>query len=73
MPRQAKLDSPGTLHHVMIRGTEGKPLFHQDKGHLNFLSRISKVSEGAGRERNPSMKQSFGAVRFSAEREDPER
>jgi hypothetical protein len=22
MPRQARLDSPGTLHHVMIRGIE---------------------------------------------------
>jgi hypothetical protein len=22
MPRQARLDAPGTLHHVMIRGIE---------------------------------------------------
>jgi hypothetical protein len=22
MPRQARLDSPGTLHHVMLRGIE---------------------------------------------------
>ena len=27
MPRQARLDASGTLHHVMIRGIEGKPNF----------------------------------------------
>jgi hypothetical protein len=30
----------------MIRGTEGQPLFQEEKDRLNFLSRISKVSEG---------------------------
>ena len=23
MPRQARLDAPGTLHHVMVRGIDG--------------------------------------------------
>ena len=27
MPRQAKLDTPGALHHVMGRGIEGCPVF----------------------------------------------
>jgi hypothetical protein len=27
MPRQPRLDAPGTLHHVMIRGMEGKGIF----------------------------------------------
>ena len=48
MARQARLDSPGTLHHVMIRATQGQPLFQGGKDRLNFLSRISKVSEGTG-------------------------
>jgi len=48
MARQARLDSPGTLHHVMIRATQGQPLFQEGKDRLNFLSRISKVSEGTG-------------------------
>ncbi len=26
MPRQARLDKPGTLHHVIIRGIEKKPI-----------------------------------------------
>jgi hypothetical protein len=27
MPRQAGLDAPGALHHVMIRGIEGTAIF----------------------------------------------
>ena len=27
MPRQARLDAPGTLHHVMVRGIERTTLF----------------------------------------------
>jgi len=30
MPRQARLDAPGTLHHVMIRGIEGANLFRKE-------------------------------------------
>ena len=30
MPRQARLDAPGILHHVMIRGIEGVKIFHDD-------------------------------------------
>ena len=26
MPRQARLDSPGTLHHVMVRGIEQRQI-----------------------------------------------
>ena len=28
--RQARLDAPGTLHHVMIRGIERSPIFNID-------------------------------------------
>ena len=45
MPRQARLDAPGTLHHVMIRGTEGQSIFHEDKDRQNFLSRLSQIAE----------------------------
>ena len=30
MPRQARLDAPGTLHHVMVRGLERRPIFRDD-------------------------------------------
>ena len=26
MPRQARLDAPGTLHHVIVRGIEKRPI-----------------------------------------------
>ncbi len=44
MPRHARLDAPGTLHHVMIRGTEGQSTFRQDKDRQNFLSRVAQIS-----------------------------
>ena len=31
MPRQARIDAPGSLHHVIIRGIERKPIFHDEK------------------------------------------
>ena len=37
--------APGTLHHVMMRGTEGESIFREDKDHQNFLSRLSQISE----------------------------
>jgi len=48
MPRQARLDTPGTLHHVMIRGIEGANIFYDDEDRGNLLSRIGKLAEGTG-------------------------
>ena len=44
MPRQARLDAPGTLHHVIIRGTEGDCIFRDGKDRQNFLSRVGQIS-----------------------------
>jgi len=44
MPRQARLDAPGTLHHVMIRGTQGESIFRENKDRQNFLSRVAQIS-----------------------------
>ncbi len=30
MPRQARLDSPGTLHHVMVRGIEQRQIVNDE-------------------------------------------
>jgi len=27
MPRKARIDAPGALHHIVIRGIERKPIF----------------------------------------------
>jgi len=48
MARQARLDPPGTLHHVMIRGIEGTPIFRDDQDRANFISRISHLVEKTG-------------------------
>jgi REP element-mobilizing transposase RayT len=48
MPRQARLDSPGTLHHVMIRGIEGGRIYHDDEDRENFLGRVGQVVERTG-------------------------
>jgi len=42
MPRQARLDAPGTLHRVMIRGIEGANIFGDDKDRECFLSILPK-------------------------------
>lgn len=40
MPRKARLDSPGTLHHVIIRGIEGNRIVEDDKDRKNFIDRL---------------------------------
>ena len=48
MPRQARLDSPGTLHHVMVRGIEGRDIFFDDSDREDFLIRVRKLSLDTG-------------------------
>jgi putative transposase len=48
MGRQARLDSPGTLHHVMIRGIEGSPIFKDDKDRQDFVARVGKIARETG-------------------------
>jgi hypothetical protein len=42
MPRKARLDAPGTLHHVIIRGIERRPIVDDDKDRENFVSRLGQ-------------------------------
>ncbi len=41
MPRTSRLDTPGLLHHVMIRGIERRKIFRDDKDREDFIERIS--------------------------------
>ena len=41
MPRLARLDAPGVLHHVMIRGIERRKIFRDDRDRDSFLERLS--------------------------------
>jgi REP element-mobilizing transposase RayT len=43
MPRQARLDAPGTLHHIIGRGIEKKRIFYNDGDRVDFLNRISDL------------------------------
>jgi len=43
MPRQARIDAPGALHHIMTRGIERKKIFQGDDDRDNLLDRLGKV------------------------------
>ena len=45
MPRGARLDAPGPLHHVMIRGIERRTIVDDEKDREDFVSRLGKLSE----------------------------
>lgn len=40
MPRQARIDIPGLLQHVIVRGVEKRPIFLDDQDRDDFLSRL---------------------------------
>jgi REP element-mobilizing transposase RayT len=43
MPRQARIDAPGALHHILIRGIEGTAIFKSDEDRGNFIERLSHL------------------------------
>lgn len=43
MPRSARLDVPGTLHHIIARGIEQKKIFKEDDDKKRFLEKLEKV------------------------------
>ena len=45
MPRYARIDAPGALHHIMIRGIERKKIFKDDKDKDNFVIRLENIIE----------------------------
>jgi putative transposase len=45
MPRKARLDAFGTLHHVMARGIERSSIFRNDKDREDFVDRLGKCAE----------------------------
>ncbi len=48
MPRGPRLDAPGTLHHIMVRGIERTTIFRDDTDRADFLARLAgSVERGA--------------------------
>ena len=43
MPRQARIDAPGALHHIIVRGIERRKIFKDDGDRIDFLDRLGKV------------------------------
>lgn len=45
MPRHARLDAPGTLHHVMGRGIEGGRIFRNRFDREDFIKRMAELCQ----------------------------
>ncbi|UCD72320.1 MAG: transposase [Syntrophobacterales bacterium] len=43
MPRQARLDAPGALHHIMVRGINKSAIFTDDQDKIRFLDRLGQT------------------------------
>ncbi len=43
MPRRARIDAPGALHHIIVRGIERRKIFDDDVDRIRFLDRLGKV------------------------------
>ncbi len=48
MPRQTKIDLPGLLHHVIIRGIEQREIFKEKENYQDFLLRLQNSLEDCG-------------------------
>ena len=46
MPRRARLDAPGTLHHVIVRGIERRRIVNDVADRKNFVKRLGELSAG---------------------------
>jgi putative transposase len=45
MPRQARIDTPGALHHIIARGIERRKIFNDNQDRHDFLERLGKILE----------------------------
>ncbi len=48
MPRKARIDAPGALHHIIIRGIEQRQIFRDDRDRDQFIQRLSNILTDAG-------------------------
>ncbi|MBP1687778.1 MAG: hypothetical protein H6Q33_3921 [Deltaproteobacteria bacterium] len=48
MPRAPRLDAPGAMHHVMIRGLERRVIFRDAPDRRDFLNRLGTACERTG-------------------------
>jgi REP element-mobilizing transposase RayT len=43
MPRKARIDAPGALHHIIVRGIERRRIFSDDQDRENFVKRLDDI------------------------------
>ena len=43
MPRKARIDAPGALHHIICRGIERRKIFRNNTDKDDFINRLSRV------------------------------
>ncbi|MEJ2730973.1 MAG: transposase [Deltaproteobacteria bacterium] len=43
MPRKARIDAPGALHHIIIRGIEKRKIFEDDNDRYQFIKRLAHI------------------------------
>jgi len=43
MPRKARIDAPGAVHHIIVRGIERKPIFRDSADYEGFLDRLDRL------------------------------
>ncbi len=43
MPRKARIDAPGALHHIISRGIERRKIFYNDADRDNFIERLETI------------------------------
>lgn len=44
MPRGPRLDAPGTLHHLIIRGIERRQIVDDDEDREGFVARMGAIA-----------------------------
>jgi putative transposase len=48
MPRQARIDAPGALQHIIVRGIERRKIFADDADRTAFVDRLGRVLTESG-------------------------
>lgn len=48
MPRKARIDAPGALHHIIFRGIERRNIFRDNKDRDSFIARLALVLSETG-------------------------
>jgi len=43
MPRKARIDAPGALHHIIVRGIEQRQIFRDDRDRDQFIQRLGDI------------------------------